>query len=174
VLAAAAFANRRQASIFGRHPILSFVVAPIPVALVSWVGFLFLSFGLWMVAGWVFGDEYSIENRAVRDWPTIVVSVFNGMTLALRFLPPALATTLLCWCANRAGMSWRWMLCASGLIALVAGMLVLQVTLPPESGQGQLVLGLGFPVSQWINLLQFLVPLAIGAGFSWCRRTELC
>ena len=29
-LVAAALANRRQTSIFGRHPILSFVVAPIP------------------------------------------------------------------------------------------------------------------------------------------------
>ena len=42
VLVAAALANRRQASVFGRHPILSFVVAPIPLAILSWVGFLLL------------------------------------------------------------------------------------------------------------------------------------
>src|SRR5262249_41091525 len=64
VLVAAALANRRRASVFGRHPILTFVVAPIPVAILSWVGFIFLCFGLLELPGWAFGEAYAIEGRS--------------------------------------------------------------------------------------------------------------
>ncbi len=170
VLVAAALANRRHASVFGRHPILSFVVAPIPVAILSWVGFLCVCFGLLKILGGILGEAYAIEGRAVRDWPAILVYALNALEMAVRFLPPAVAAALLCWCASRAGMSWRWTLTASGLVALIAGALVVQVSLPVEPGQGKFLLGLGFPFRQWINLIQLLVPLAIGTAFLWGTR----
>jgi hypothetical protein len=172
-LVAAALANRRHTSIFGRHPFLSFVVAPIPVAILSWVGFLFVCFGLLKLTGWVFGEEYAIEGRAVRDWPAVLVYAMNAMVIAVRFLPPAVTTALLCWCANRAGMGWKWTATVSGLVALIAGMLVVQVTLPSEPGKGQFLLGLGLPVHQWINLIQFLVPVAVGAAFLLGARNRV-
>jgi hypothetical protein len=171
VLVAAALANRRQASIFGRHPILSFVVAPIPVAILSWIAFLFVCFGLMEIVGWLLGEEYAIDGRAVRDWPAVLVYAMNAMVIAVRFLPPTMATALLCWCANRAGMSWRWTLTACGLVALVACAVMVQVKLPAEPGQGQFLLGLELPVHHWINLIQFLVPIAVGAAFLWGTRS---
>lgn len=171
VLVAAALANRRPASVFARHPVLSFVVAPIPVAILSWVAFLFLCFGALELAGWLLGDAYVIEGRAVSDWPAGLVQAVNLLVVAIRFLPPAAAAALLCWCARRAGVSWRWTLTASGLVGLVAGMLLVQVSLPVEAGQGSFQLGLGFPFyHQWINLVQFLVPLAVGVAFLWGTR----
>jgi hypothetical protein len=175
ILVAAALANRRQASVFGRHPILSFVVAPVPLAILSWLVFLFLCFGLLKTVGWVFGEQYDIEGRAVRDWPAILVFAMNALQIAVRFLPPAVAAALLCWCAKWAGMSWRWTLTATCLIAWIASALFVQVNLPAEPGQGRFLLGLALPVSphfQWINLAQFLVPIAVGAAFIWraqCR-----
>jgi hypothetical protein len=179
ILVAAALANRRQASIFGRHPILSFVVAPIPLAFLSWVVFLFVGFGVFEMVGWVFGEQYAIEGRAVRDWPAILVFGMKTMEIALRFLPPALAGALLCWCAIRAGLSWWWPLTASSLVALVASAVIVQVNLPVEPGQGKVILGLALPISQlglriynWISLLQFVVPLAVGAAFLWRERNR--
>ena len=46
----------------------------------------------------------------------------------------------------------------------------MQVNLPAEPGQGQVLMGLASPISSvytWSNLLQFLVPLAVGAAFLW-------
>jgi len=170
VLVAAALANRRPASVFGRHPILSFVVAPIPVAILSLIAFAFAAFGTLELVGWVFGERYVIEGRAVRDWPVGLVYAVNSLAVAIRFVPPAAAAALLCWCARRGGVSWRWTLTASGLVGLLAGMLFVQVQLPLEPGQGAFTLGLGFPWYQGINLVQLLVPLAIGAAFLWRAR----
>jgi hypothetical protein len=69
-------------------------------------------------------------------------------------------------------------LTASCLVALVASAFIVQVNLPAEPGQGKVLLGLALPVSpqpglpiyNWINLLQFLVPLAVGATFLWRQR----
>jgi hypothetical protein len=171
-LVAAALANRRQSSVFGRHPILSFVVAPIPLAVLSCVGFLFLSFGSLKLAGCALGERYAIEGRAVRDWPSVLVHVISAVEIGLRFVPPALAAALLCWCANRAAMGWRWTLTAICLVALVAEALVVQVNLPTEPGQGKIVFGLGFPILHWINLVQLLVPISVGAIFLWRARNH--
>jgi hypothetical protein len=171
-LAAAALANRRQTSVFGRHPILSFVVAPIPLALVSWIGFLLSCFGSLKLAGYVLGEKYTIEGRAVRDWPSTLVQAMSAVEIGLRFLPPALAAALLCWCANRAAVGWRWTLTGTCLVALVAGVLVVQVTLPAEAGQGSITLGLGFPILHWINLGQLLVPMSVAALFLWRARNH--
>lgn len=173
VLVAAALANRRQASVFGRHPIVSFVLAPIPVVVLSWLGCLFLCFGLLKMIGWLLGDTYVFEGRAVRDYPAVLIYAMNAMVSVMRFLPPAVATALLCWCANRAGMSWRWTATVSGLIGSMSGALIVQLTLPVEPGTGQLVLSLGFPVHQWINLIQFLVPVAVGLAFLWGSRERV-
>jgi hypothetical protein len=170
VLVAAALANRRPAGVVGRHPVLSFVVAPIPLAILSWYGFIFAGFGLLELVGWVFGDAYMIAGRAVRDWPAEVVYAVNGMAAASRFVPPAATVALLCWCGRRAGVGRRWTLTASGLVGLLAGLLVVQVRLPAEPGQGSLLLGLGFPVYQWVNLAQLLVPLAVGILFLLGKR----
>jgi hypothetical protein len=173
VLVAAALANRRHASIFGRHPVLSFVVAPIPVAVLSWVAVLCLCFGLLKAVGWVFGEQYHIEGHAVRDWPVVLVFAMKVMEMAVRFLPPAVAGTLLCWCALRASLSWWWPLIASCLVAVVASSFFMQVKLPAEAGHGQVLMGLALPIAPvytWNNLLQFLVPLAVVAAFLWRER----
>ena len=177
MLVAAALANRRQASIFGRHPVLSFVVAPIPVAILCWLAFLWVCFGLFWLTGWVFGEQYAIENRAVSDWPAALLYAMHATVIAERFLPPIMASALLCWCTSRAGVSWRWTLTASCLVGLIAGAFFVQLQLPPEPGQGHVILGvglpgLGLPVRHGINLLQFLVPVAVGAAFLWGTRNR--
>src|SRR5262245_60525714 len=169
VLVAAALANRRQASVFGRHPIVSFVVAPIPLAILSWVAFLLLCWPAIELVSWMRGQG---DVLALRDWPMWLVYAMKAMEIGLRFVPPACAAGLLCWCAKRAAVSWKWTAAGCSLVALAAYALVVQVTLgrPEEPGSGSLQLGLGFPVHQWINLIQLLVPLATCATFLWRAR----
>jgi len=165
VLVAAALANRRPASVFGRHPIWSFVVAPIPLAILGWIAFAVAAFGALDLVGWLFGERYAIEGRAVADWPAGLVFAVQSVTVGFRFVPPAATVALLCWCGHRAGVSGRWTLTACVLVSLVAALVVAKVQLPREPGQGAFLLGLGFPANQWINLVQLLVPLAVGAAF---------
>jgi hypothetical protein len=165
----ATISNRRQTTIVGRHPILSFVVAPIPIALLSWMLFLFLFAGFFELLPRLLGERYAIEGRAVGDWPPLVVYLVRGSALAMRFVPPGAAALILCWCAIRGGVSWRWILTASGLIGLAAGACVTLLDLPVKAGQGQatLAFGFGLVIFHWTNVFQFLVPIAIGLAAVW-------
>jgi hypothetical protein len=165
-LVAAALANRRQTSVFGRHPILSFVMAPIPLAILSWAGFFLLWIGLVQATGWILGEN------ALRDLPALRDYLMMIMKVGMRFLAPAVAVVLLCWCAKRGGMSWRWTLAATCLVALLAGALVVQSTISTEARKGTITFGLGMPVLHWVNLIQLLVPLSVGTLFLWRARSH--
>ena len=175
VLAKVAATNRRQSTIFGRHPIWSFLVAPIPLVMVAWIAFFFVCFGVLEALPWLFGTNYAIEGRAVRDWPALLVYLVRSVEVTMRFVPPGVAAALLCWCARRGGMSWRWTTAACGLVALIAGALLVQLNLPAEAGQGNFLLGFGFGLwmYRWVNLVQLLVPLAVAALFLWNARHPL-
>jgi len=175
VLASAAVANRRQSSVFGRHPIWSFLIAPIPLVLVAWITLFFVCFGVLEALPWLFGSNYAIEGRAVRDWPSPLIYLVRSVEVTMRFVPPAVAAALLCWCARRGGMSWRWTTAACLLVALIAGALLVQLNLPAEPGPGNFLLGFGFGLwmYRWVNLVQLLVPLAVGALFLWNARRPL-
>jgi hypothetical protein len=162
LLVAAAVANRRQASFFGRHPVWSFIVAPIPLAVLAWTAFVFGFFGLLEGAAWLFGDAFAIEGKVVSEWPTWLFYTIKAFEYAAPFLPSALVAVLLCWCAKRGGLSWKWTLTACGLVAFVAWTLVVQMKLPEEPGQGQYMLGFGLPFFRLMNFFQLLVPLAVG------------
>jgi hypothetical protein len=173
LLVAAVVANRRQASFFGRHPVWSFVVAPIPLTLLCVAAFLFLGVGLAEAAGWLLGDRYALEGQTVTDWPAGLRFVVHAFVLAIHFLPVGAATLLLCWSVRRGGLSWKWTVTASALVAFVAWTLVVHVQLPEQPGGGRLELGLGVPIFQWMNLLQLLVPFAIAAAFLWGNRNRM-
>jgi hypothetical protein len=173
LLVAAAVANRRHASFFGRHPVWSFIVAPIPLAVLAWFLFVFAFFGLLEGAAWLFGDAFEIEGKAVRDWPTWLFYTVKAFEYVAPFLPSAVVAVFFCRCANRAGVSWRWTLTACSLVAFVAWTLVVQMKLPEEPGQGEYMLGFGLPFFRLMNLAQLLVPLAVGMLFLWASRNRV-
>jgi hypothetical protein len=155
-----AVANFQGASFAGRHPVLVFVLAPIPVAIVCWIVFLFVAaFGLEGL-GYVLGP--GIQHRPASEWPDALVRSVRALPLLSSFIPPAAVVLLWCRLARRSGRSWRWCLTSCLLIALAAGLHVMTVTTPTATSKGAMYFGFGV-VGTWKQAVQFGVPLLIGS-----------
>lgn len=105
-------AEFRASRFAGRHPALVFVIAPIPLVVLTWVGIaLGLALGCSLEAA-----------EGVEDY--LIVNIGAGLIYyTLRFVPFAAAALILCRSAYRAARG-RWSLAACVLVALLAGSLV--------------------------------------------------
>lgn len=173
-LAKAASVEFTRRSFCGRHPIVTFLIAPVPLAVFAWIVTFATMFGC-TAGAMMFAERLGAAPSAdsLAGWPTAAIL---GLTI-LFWLgvvgPPAMLTMLLCRLAHRNGLSWRWALAASVIVALIAGLF--QAALEPAAtgdGHGRLTFGFGLwmfpPLQQW---LQFAFPLLIGLGFLW-RQTH--
>lgn len=178
-LAEAAVSEYRKRTVFGRHPVLTFVVGPVPLMVVGWVLFLVVAFALFKGLHLVLGSSFDVEGQPVSQWPPLMVWLAGALHGAGRFVPPAIVALVFWRLASRAGLSWRWSLGACAIVALLAGMYTSQMDLPVESGRGRLMIGLG--LSWWpsaAQLAQLAVPAAIGLVSAWrlgagARKEEL-
>lgn len=111
----------RLATFSGRHPILTFVLAPIPVAFGAWmayflvVGLVFLGVGYLVYGPAVWHAFESMEYWSTLAWITLMAVIMLGA------VAPPLATLL--WysrLARRCGRSWRWLVIPCLLLAWCA------------------------------------------------------
>ncbi len=166
-LAEAAVANYRNASFIGRHPVVTFLLAPIPLLVAFWAGFMFLGFSAARFAPVVFGDAYQFVGKPVSDWPAALVWWAHGLESMSRLVPQMLVAGLLCLLALRSGRGWRWGMLGCGLVALVASMTCIQLDLPLEAGKGRLSVGLAMPPQDLWQLAQCFPPLVAGLLVIW-------
>ena len=83
-------------------------------------------------------------------------------------VPVGLATAFFCRLARKAGVSLKWTLVACFVLALLGGLAKSTFDLPTESTQGRLMIGFGLtPPLSVSQVLQFLLPLAIGGWAVW-------
>jgi hypothetical protein len=166
-LADAAVANYRHASFAGRHPVVMFLLAPIPLLAAAWIGFWYLGITAAHFAPTVLGDAYRVAGRPVNDWPASLVCWANALDYVSRMAPQMLVAGLLCHLAMRSGRGWRWGMLGCGLVAVVAGLMVTDLNLPLEGGKGRLTLGVALPPQSVWQLVQLLPPLAAGFLVLW-------
>lgn len=167
-LAEAAEAGYFRRTIFGRHPVMTFLIAPAPALIFGWALFMAAALLLFKAAPLVLGSAFDTAGRPVAQWPTAMVALAWGLHWAARFLPPALLALFFWWLTSRSGLSWRWSLAACALVALLAGAYTSQLQLPVAPGEGTLTIGLG--ISSSPSLLQwgqFAVPALIGVVSAW-------
>lgn len=138
----------------GRHPILTFVVLPVPLLVVLWIAY---------AAGLV-GLFSGLDRFREAAW---AISLAGFLAHALAYVPALAATLVLAWWADRSRTAISWRLAAGGLIGLVSGMLIVTFRAPTTPGTGLLSIGLGFPpaLGHWP---QIAVPVAVmAAGVVW-------
>ncbi len=168
-LAEAAVVEFSRRTFWGRHPVLMFVFAPIPLAVLAWAATF--AAGIGCAAGISRFSEWlgvSDAEGSLASWPATAVWGIPVLFLLAVTVPPALVTALLCRMGRASGLSWQWSLAGCVLVALIAGMFQANLDLPIVPGAGRLMLGFGFwrmpPVRQ---VLQFALPLTIGLGLLW-------
>ena len=157
-LACKAATALRQRTYAGRHPLVTFAIAPLPTAALLLVS-LCAAFLLVISA---VPEGTSAEDN-VPVWATVVM---QGIVWTMRFVPFVVGAVLFCHLGKRALCAPRWSFVACGLVALLAVVFSVSLALPTKgSGSGALTLGVGIPPSgmQW---LQALSPFAIWVVYS--------
>jgi hypothetical protein len=143
----------RRRTYAGRHPLVTFVAAPLPTAALL-LATLCAVFLLVLSA--------TPESSTVGDHvPTWAATVMQAIVWAMRCVPFVAGAVLFCHLAKRTLCGPRWSLVACALVAVLAGLFAVNLTLPTRGpGSGMLTLGFVVPPGpmQW---LQALAPFAI-------------
>jgi hypothetical protein len=160
-------------SFWGRHPWVTFVVAPLPllVAFLATYGLvLTLAMkGISFVAENVFGWSFAPHEHPWFQGITVGILIWG-----LIVLPPLAAAWLLCRVAQRNALSWRWPAVACALLAFVVAASAVSYRLATVPNNGMLAVGFGFNASADWLLLTFLpkFALALGIGLLLVKRAQ--
>ncbi|HJS07251.1 MAG TPA: hypothetical protein VJ809_06305 [Pirellulales bacterium] len=155
----------RQRTYAGRHPFVTFVAAPLPAAALLLIGSC-IPFLLILTA--------VPEDYAPGEFPAWAAAVMQTVVWAMRFVPFAAGAVLFCYLAERAFCKALWSFIACALVAMLAGLFAVQLTLPTgASGSGSLMMGFALPFgfAHWpapfgsVQWLQALAPLAVWLVF---------
>jgi hypothetical protein len=162
-VAHAAAKEYRQARFSRRHPVLMFVLLPILSLPVLWTAGVVALVVLVKLMGIESGKV--VTSEPVWQWANAVVPY---LVVGLMVIPLAIAAAFFCRLASRAAVSWKWSLAACLLLAAFGGMAVAQFMLPTDTSQGRLTFGFGISAHPSASqVLQFLIPLAIGGWAVW-------
>lgn len=176
----------RARSVFGRHPVLTFVIGPIPLLVLTWT----LCGGIAALAFWGFGlfvgDDFSWTKSTVT--PT-VVTLLRVVYFLWALAPFVLSAWLLVRIARRSGRSAKWAFCACAIIGLFASTYESCTVLPIEPGTGKGIVAFGIPVlrgalfepsteaiqfSTRQSVIEAIIftsaPFAVGVYFLWKTR----
>jgi hypothetical protein len=130
-----------------RHPILTFLFLPAPVLILLWVAYAAVLIGVLSTVG-----GYP-NSRWTESIATVVIH-------SLAYIPAIVLTAGLARLASRSQAGLEWWLSGSILVAIMAGMLLVDFRMPTAPGNGVFQIGFAFPpgLSQW---MQIVVPLGI-------------
>jgi hypothetical protein len=158
----------RARSFWGRHPVVTFVLGPLPLLVMCWIatmlGITWIGTGLAYVCEHWFG--LSDANWEPKDhlWAQAIVMVAISW-FAIVF-PPLSVAGLLCRIARRNGVNWRWPIVACTLLAIVAGFLSVSYRLALARDEGQFMVGFSFsPSLLWVfidYLPKFAAAMIVG------------
>ena len=149
-LAAGAAREYHRRTFSGRHPILMFLLAPLPLTLVAWVAVVALIAGLFRWLGPESGSD--VPNAWRYGMPVVLV--------LWAVVPPTLVALLVCRMSVRSGRTWPWVAASLALLALATAAFHSDLRWPSRPGNGQLMVGFGLnshPSAE--QCLRFTFPL---------------
>jgi hypothetical protein len=137
----------------GRHPLLAFLAAPIPVTIFVWVGF----FVLFCLVGSLLQVLLETEmKRGALNWPPFLLWSLLTFHYASLVVPPAATAALFCRWAYRSGKGrWSWVACA--LIAFLAGSIFFSFRLSSVPGESSLGMDSLFVMPFLVHAPDFLL-----------------
>jgi hypothetical protein len=168
---------------WGRHPLLTFLVGPLPLLVGCWfaTGILFFAMNLVLFAidfvstaalGWSFS---SIQEENHPFCQAVLLATVSWIVIVL---PPLVAAWLLCRVARRNGLHWKWPVLGCGLLAIVAAASTVNYRIKTIDAEGLIMVGLNAGSSaEWLllNFLpRFALAMAIGLLLVRHSREQAC
>jgi hypothetical protein len=168
-LAVLAEQSYRQRSFLGRHPIVTFLLLPVPLIVAEIIGFFFA----WMLLGPVLDGLLDPVLKGKFDGVNKVEHPFAGcfflagLSWFLIVMPPLGTMLWICRVARRNHLGSRWPLTAGCLVAVFCALFYVSWRLPTAPGSGIFMIGFNVDSSaQWV-VATFLPKFAIAAGIAW-------
>jgi hypothetical protein len=163
-------------SFWGRHPWITYLLAPLPLLVTCWIAFGLafwaFTYGLAFVGSQIFGwSDETFANPADYIWHQAAAITF--MRWYVTVLPPLTAAWLLCRTYRRNALDWRWPIVGCILLAAVAGVFTTSYRIATEPNNGMFMIGFDVGTStDW--LLRFLpkFALALGIGLLLIKRAQ--
>jgi hypothetical protein len=162
-------------SFWGRHPLVTFLITPLPLFAVCWLAFG-VAIGLVLSAirygvnalGWT---EWVIAN--LDDYVYLEATLFAFLCWYITVLPPLTAAWILCRTCRRNVLDWHWPVLGCAILAVVAGLHTATYDIMTDTNKS--ALSLGFEVrgsADW--LLSFLskFALAFSIGLLLVKRAQ--
>jgi hypothetical protein len=153
---------RRVRSLWESHPFLTFVIAPLPLTLLVYLG-IALTILLFCTAV----TMVSIPNLA--DSTGLDVIAFHCFGAILAYVPASIASLLLCRFAKRKRFNWHWPIIACLLTAMFAFCCTWSVRPGHAGDQPMIKFGLMMGFQMLYRIPQVLAPIAIGCFAFWHR-----
>ena len=158
-------------SFFGRHPLLTFLIGPLPLLMLGWfvVGTLLIATGVVIqaidyVSTAVF--DWSLASIPEENHPFVQAVLLACVSWALLVVPPLMAGWFLCRVAARNSLNWKWPTLGCGLLATVAALGMVSYRIKTIDTVGTLMLGFNYaPSTAWILTMfipRFAVAMCIG------------
>ncbi len=132
----------RKRTWLGRHPVVAFLIAPIPMLVLSWI----LSMLLLVIPGKILqACGVATDGFTSSSLSATTVQLLNVGHYLWAVSPFILTSFWACWIARRTGRGPRWLFACCAVITLVAAAYESHTVLPAAPGKGMLTVGFGLP-----------------------------
>ena len=134
-----------------RHPIVTYLVAPLPLLIVLWVAYVAALIGIVSL----------VEPSAHVPWHARVAGVLIS---GLAYVPTLFVVLAITWVAIRSHSKIRWWLAGALPVAILSALLVVSFRMPTTPGTGNFSVGFSLP-PQLAQLPQFVIPMLVATAF---------
>jgi hypothetical protein len=164
-------------SFWGRHPIVTFVLGPLPLLVMCWIVTAFVVMWAGVGAAYV-GDHWfgqAPDTWQLQDHLWVQASIMVLATWVVIVFPPLGIAGLLCRIARRNVVDWRWPVVGCTLIAIIAGFVSVAYRLALSPHEGQINLGLNCTYTAHWLLVSYLPKFAaaLGIGLLLVKRAQV-
>ena len=138
-------ANLPESAFARRHPYVTYLVAPVPMLIVSWIAYMAALIGIVNL----------IKPATIEPWHGRVAGVLiSGMA----YIPTLVVVLAITWIAARSHSKLRWWLAGALPVALLSALLIVGFQMPTVPGTGRMSVGFALPPGLG-QLPQFLIPM---------------
>lgn len=144
-------ANLPTGAFARRHPIVTYLLAPLPLLIVLWIAYLAALIGIVTL----------FKPTVFEPWHARVAGVLIS---GLAYVPTLLVVLAITWIAVRSQSKVRWWLAGALPVAFLSALLVVSFRMPTAPGTGSLNVGFSVPPGL-AQFPQFVVPMLIATAF---------
>lgn len=166
-------------SFFGRHPVLTFLIGPLPLL---WFGLFVCGIGFYAIGlvmqgidiAWTALFKWSLNSIPEENHPFVQAVSLAVMSWIALVIPSLLAGWILCRVAARNALHWKWPALGCGILAAVAGVSWVSYRIKTLDQVGAFMVGLQLNSSISSMLATFLpkFALAMAIGMLLWKRAQ--